>query len=147
MRNTLGLMYYCGQGVPEDYVQACIYFEQIIANPDIDPRVTADARNTLGGIYYVGGHGVPQDYEQARTYFEQVVANPDIDPQVTAKARNTLGLMYYCGLGVPQDYAQACIYFEQIIANPDIELPSNRRCEKYAWRHLLCRRTWSSSRL
>ena len=77
-------MYYCGQGVPQDYAQARTYFEQVVANPDIDPRVTANARYMLGEIYYLGGHGVPRDYVTARTYFEQVVANSDDNPTVIA---------------------------------------------------------------
>ena len=57
----LGEIYYLGgHGVPRDYVTARTYFEQIIANPGIDPRATANARYMLGNIYYVGGHGVPQ---------------------------------------------------------------------------------------
>ena len=75
-----------GEGVPQDDVQARTYFEQVVANSDDNPTVSAKARNILGKIYYFG-QGVSQDYARARTYFEQVVNDQHADLAAKESAR------------------------------------------------------------
>jgi TPR repeat protein len=57
-QNNLGLMYYNGQGVPQDYGEAARWY--LLAAE----QGNATAQSNLGSMYY-GGLGVPQDYVQA----------------------------------------------------------------------------------
>jgi uncharacterized protein len=57
-QNNLGLMYYNGQGVPQDYGEAAKWYRLAAEQGN------AEAQSNLGSMYY-GGVGVPQDYVQA----------------------------------------------------------------------------------
>ena len=70
----LGLMYYKGQGVPQDYAEALKWFRLAAAQGD------ADAQFNLGVMYH-NGQGVPQDYVQALKCFNLAAATstkPDL---------------------------------------------------------------------
>jgi hypothetical protein len=90
----LAHMYYYGQGMPRDYVEAARWY-----------RKAADLGNarsqfSLGYLYYYG-QGVPQDYLEGFRWFRKAADQGDVGAQVR------LGLMSYYGQGVPQDYAEA----------------------------------------
>ena len=55
---NLGVMYVKGQGVPQDYVQAAMWYRRAAQ------QGKALAQNNLG-VMYEHGQGVPQDYQQA----------------------------------------------------------------------------------
>jgi uncharacterized protein len=57
-QNNLGLMYYDGQGVPQDYREAAKWYRLAAEQGN------ATAQSNLGSMYY-SGEGVPQDYVQA----------------------------------------------------------------------------------
>jgi TPR repeat protein len=57
-QNNLGLMYYNGQGVPQDYGEAAKWYRLAAEQGN------ATAQSNLGSMYY-SGEGVPQDYIQA----------------------------------------------------------------------------------
>ncbi len=82
----LGMMYYGGQGVRQDYAQAVFWF-----------RKAADQRNDEAqhnlGVLYRDGQGVPQDYAQAALWFRKAAE------QGNANAQYLLGLQYGGGLG------------------------------------------------
>ncbi len=59
---NLGLMYYKGQGVPQDDAEALKWFRKAAAQD------LAAAQNSLG-VMYVNGQGVPQDYAQAHMWY------------------------------------------------------------------------------
>jgi uncharacterized protein len=63
----LGVMYANGQGVPQDYTQALIWY-----------RKAADQGNDHAqfglGLIYANGHGVPQDYVRAHMWFNIAAA-------------------------------------------------------------------------
>jgi len=60
-------MYYNGQGVPQDYVQAVKWYrlaaEQGVANAQVNL-----------GVMYVNGQGVPRDYVQAVKWYNLAVS-------------------------------------------------------------------------
>ena len=62
---SLGGMYHDGQGMPQDYVQALLWFEKAAA------QGSAKSQSYLGMMYFVG-QGVPPDY--VRSYMWYTVA-------------------------------------------------------------------------
>jgi TPR repeat protein len=60
-------MYYKGNGVPQDYVEAVKWFRLAAAHGN------AEAQSNLGVMYYKG-NGVPQDYVQAYKWFSLAAA-------------------------------------------------------------------------
>jgi TPR repeat protein len=55
---NLGLMYYNGQGVPQEYKAAVQWFRKAAEQGD------AEAQFNMGSMYY-NGESVPQDYSEA----------------------------------------------------------------------------------
>jgi TPR repeat protein len=95
---NLGLMYYRGEGVPQDYVEAVRWC-----------RLAADqghafAQSHLGTMYYKG-HGVPQNYVEAAKWYRLA------DDQGDAFGQHNLGVMYHRGEGLPQNYAEAAKWY------------------------------------
>ena len=103
-QNNLGVLYYNGEGVPQDYVQARQWFEKAAAQGD------AYAQNSLGMLYH-NGQGVPQHYTKARQWYEKAAAQGD------ANAQFNLGVLYYKGQGVLHDYVQAHMWCSLAAAN------------------------------
>ena len=71
---NLGLMYYKGQGIPQDYAEALKWFRLAAAQGD------AEAQFNLGVMYH-NGQGIPQDYVQALKCFNLAAATstkPDL---------------------------------------------------------------------
>jgi len=99
-QNSLGNMYYYGEGVTKNYAQA-IKWLQKSAN-----QGNADAQNSLGDMYYYG-EGVTKNYAQAIKWLQKS-AN-----QGNADAQNSLGDMYYYGEGVTKNYAQAIKWLQK----------------------------------
>ena len=90
----LGLRYFAGEGVQQDYAAAAKWYE-LAAN-----KGNAIAQLKLGAMY-IEGHGVLQhDAEAGRWY--RLAAE-----QGTAAAQYNLGVMYSEGRGVPQDDVEA----------------------------------------
>jgi TPR repeat protein len=89
----LGLMYYIGQGVEQDYQKAANWFKLAVAHAD----ARADCQYLLGAMHYTG-RGIPQDYKMAVTLFTKA------SQQGHAEAQHLLGLMYlYHVGGLPKD--------------------------------------------
>lgn len=61
---SVGVMYYYGKGINQDYEQAAMWFRQAAEHN------SADAQFALGGVY-LHGEGVEQDYNQAAYWFQQ----------------------------------------------------------------------------
>lgn len=95
----LGTMYYIGQGVPQDYSKAVMWWrraaDQGYAETQMAPFVS-----TLGFMYDTG-QGVPQDYAEAIKWYRKAA------DQGYAKGQSQLGAMYGIGHGVPQDFVEA----------------------------------------
>ena len=91
---NLGLMYFNGQGVPQDYAQAAKWF-RLAAD-----QGNADAQFHLGLMYYFG-EGVSQDDVEAAKWYRLAA------DQGHASAQFNLGVMYANGQGVRRNYVQA----------------------------------------
>ena len=71
-QNNLGLMYYNGQGVAQDYAAAAGWYRKAA------DQGNADAQYNLGNKY-ANGQGVPQDYVQAHKWFNLSATSGDAD--------------------------------------------------------------------
>ena len=97
---TVGVMYYYGNGVKQDYKKAREWFEKAAAMND------GRAFYALG-LIYSSGDGVRQDDKKAREFYEKATAMNN------AMAINNLGYMYEQGHGVKQDYKKARELYEK----------------------------------
>jgi len=97
-QNKLGLLYYEGKGVPQDYRQAKQLFEEAAKQGH------AGAQTNLGTIY-LHGEGAPRSDRMALFWFSQAAEQQD------ALAFAKLGLMYAQGRGVLQDFIQAHMWY------------------------------------
>ena len=77
----LGVMYYNGHGISQDYKKAAEWFAC---------SAVSEAQFILGVIYYLG-QGVQQDYNKAAKWFTKAAKEGLVQAQII------LGLMYECG--------------------------------------------------
>ena len=101
---SLGVMYYDGQGVPQDYKEAVKWYRKVAE------QGYAEAQYNLG-VMYDNGQGVPQDDKEAVKWYRKAAE------QGGADAQYNLGLMYSNGEGVPQDNVNAYAWFNVASAN------------------------------
>ena len=97
-QTTLGVMYFNGQGVPQDYDAALVWLS-LAANQGHDV-----AQFNLG-VMYDSGIGIDQDFSLAARWY-QLAAN-----QRHATAQYNLAQMYQSGDGVKQDSIRAHMWF------------------------------------
>jgi TPR repeat protein len=97
-QNKLGLLYYEGKGVPQDYRLAKQWFEEAAKQGHAGAQVNL-------GTLYLHGEGAPQSDQMALFWFSQAAE------QKEALAFAKLGLMYVQGRGVLQDYIQAHMWY------------------------------------
>jgi len=90
----LGILYYFGQGVPQDNGEAVKWYRRAAE------QGVALAQGSLGAMYG-SGRGVPQNYGEAVKWYRRAAE------QGVAEAQIRLGFMYYEGKGVPPDYVEA----------------------------------------
>ena len=90
----LGLMYYHGEGVEQDYSEAFKWYSKAAE------QGYAGAQTNLG-LMYSEGKGTAQDYVQAVKWYK-LAADKGF-----AEALHDLGFMYYTGHGVSQDFRKA----------------------------------------
>jgi TPR repeat protein len=103
--HLLGLMYYMGRGVPQDYKQALIWHRKAAV------KGKADAQYVVGAMYYTG-NAVIQDHKQAVIWFRKAAE------QGHAEAQQILGLMYRYHIGgLPQDNVLAYMLWNLAAAN------------------------------
>ena len=97
---NIGLRYYNGDSVAQDYAKAIDCFHQA-AEQGFTP-----AQYFLGECYYYG-RGVTQDYTQAVSWYRKAAERGN------ANAQSHLGYCYETGRGVTQDYAQAVYWYRK----------------------------------
>jgi TPR repeat protein len=85
---NLGLMYYDGEGVPQNFKKAAELYSQAAA------QGIANAQYNLG-MMYLNGKGVPQDVARGMALLEQAAAQGDEDAQtqLAAIASNTKAVL------------------------------------------------------
>jgi hemolysin activation/secretion protein len=96
----LGMMYANGQGVPQDYKKAALWYYKA------SERGNALAQYRLG-VMYANGDGVTQSYEDAVAWYRKAAK------QGNAMAQFNLGAKYASGQGVPQDYKEAASWYSR----------------------------------
>ena len=97
---ALGVMYYLGKGIQQDYKKAFECFQKA------SNQGYAEAQYYLGLIYQYGQEG-EQDYKKAFELFQKA------SNQGHEEAQCSLGTMYYSGKGIEQDYKKALECFQQ----------------------------------
>lgn len=98
----LGMLYETGQGVPQSYEQASLWYRKAAE------QNLAAAQYRLG-LLYSNGVGVPKDETQAAAWYRKAA------DQGSTYAQEALGLDYFTGEGVGKDYKEA--YFWLYIAS------------------------------
>ena len=94
----LGVMYFTGQGVPQDDAEAVKWY-RLAAD-----QGNANAQSFLGDMYE-SGKGVPQDDAEAVKWYRLAA------DQGLANAQALLGIMYVQGNGVLKDNVMAHMWF------------------------------------
>ncbi|MDM8566285.1 hypothetical protein QUF74_11630 [Candidatus Halobeggiatoa sp. HSG11] len=105
-QNNLGLAYYIGKNVKQNYEKA-IYWCHKAAKQGY-----FKAQFNLGNAYHKG-EGVEQNYKQATYWYEKAAK------QGIAQAQYNLGNAYYKGEGVKSDYKQAAYWWEKAAEQGD----------------------------
>lgn len=112
--HLLGLMYYMGRGVPQDFKQALEWHRKAAQ------RGKADAQYVVGAMYYTG-NAVIQDHKQAVVWFRRAAE------QGHADAQQVLGLMYRYHIGgMPQDNVIAYMLWNLAAANGSMAAAEQR---------------------
>ena len=99
-QNYIGVCYYNGDGVPQDYEKAVEWFAKAAKQND------AAAQYNLGYCYYKG-KGLSRDYDKAFSWYSKA-AN-----QGYASAQFRLGRCYRNGTGVPKDQTKAFFWYSK----------------------------------
>lgn len=112
--HLLGLMYYMGRGVPQDYKQALEWHRKAAQ------QGKADAQYVVGAMYYTG-NAVIQDHKQAVVWFRKAAE------QGHPEAQQVLGLMYRYHIGgMPQDNVIAYMLWNLAAANGSMNAAEQR---------------------
>ena len=97
-QNELGLLYYEGKGVVQNYGKAKEWFDKAVEQGHTGAQVNL-------GTLYLRGEGAPQSSQMALFWFTRAAGQED------ALALAKLGLMYAQGRGVLQDFIQAHMWY------------------------------------
>jgi TPR repeat protein len=95
---NLGVAYFNGQGVPQDYALAFFWHSKAAEQGH------AQALSNLG-LYHASGFGVPKDFAKAISYYQTAI-ELGVDWAI-----NNLGALYANGEGVAKDEVEAYAYY------------------------------------
>jgi len=100
---NLGVMYYEGKGVTQDYQEAVKWYRKAAE------QGLAGAQYNLGNGYY-NGIGVTQDFAEAEKWYRKAAEQGDAD------AQHALGWMYlnFNGEGFTQDLAETLKWWKKV---------------------------------
>ena len=90
---NLGVMYYEGRGVAQNYQQALSWYQKA-ANQGV-----AGAQYNLG-LIYATGQGVAQDFQQAKAWWQKVLTQPDTEENTQAKTNARIALQTLKEIGI-----------------------------------------------
>jgi hypothetical protein len=110
----LGTLYESGNGVPQDYAQAVVWYRKAAE------QNLAIAQYRLG-VLYANGVGAPLDKAQSAAWFQKAA------DQGYVYAQEMLGSDYLTGEGVQQDYAEAYLWFDIACASNAREVVAGQR--------------------
>ncbi len=100
----LGMLYYSGDGVTQDYKEAARW-HRLAAE-----QGSSTSQSSLG-LMYANGEGVTQDYKEAARWYRLSAE------QGWATAQANLGVLYSNGTGVIQDNVYAHMWFNIAASN------------------------------
>lgn len=112
-QSTVGVMYYNGEGVTQDYAAALVWLN-LAANQGY-----SIAQFNLGAMYD-NGEGVDQDFSEAFNWYELAAR------QGHTVAQFNIGAMYSNGEGVDQDNIRAHMWFNIAALNGNEVAAQNR---------------------
>ncbi len=115
-QDGLGLCYYTGRGVAQDYTQAVAWWHKAMEGSKFVRQQTAFRLAEC----YEKGLGVGKDCARAVEYYCKVgrCAYPGDEPY-HSESQYRLGLCYYNGTGVKQDCAQAVQWWRKAVKNEE----------------------------
>ena len=93
-QNSMGNLYYNGQGVPQNNAEAFRWYRLSAQQGNVD------GQGNLGWMFEYG-LGVAQDFSRAAKWYKRAADQGD------GWAQNSLGVLYYHGQGVQKDFGQA----------------------------------------
>jgi len=103
-QDILAIMYYVGQGVPQNRAEAIRLYRLAAEQGNVH------AQDALG-FAYQNGVGVQRDVSEAAKWFRKAADQDNLDAQFN------LGEMYELGNGVPQDYVLAYMWFTLVASH------------------------------
>ncbi len=112
-QTALGMMYYLGEGVPQDYAEAVAWCHRAAEQGNARGQIE------LGRMHY-HGEGVPQNYTEAFAWCHRAAE------QGNARGQIELGRMYEDGQGVPKDYVSAYMYYNLAVAKGQTDAREQR---------------------
>jgi hypothetical protein len=96
----MGVSYEYGEGVPQDYAQAAVWYRKAAEQGRAPSEAPVLAQFALA-VLYERGQGVPQNYAQAASWYRKAA---DRDHR---GAQAALSVLHAAGQGVPQDLVAA----------------------------------------
>jgi len=109
----LGLIYYYGRGITQDFTEALKWFKKAAEGGNIYAQHNV-------GYMYEKGEGAPQDYVEAAKWYLMAAERGN------SQAQYVLGMFYEKGLGVPQDDVQALMWYNLSAARGDTRAKAAR---------------------
>jgi TPR repeat protein len=109
---SLGLAYYWGSGVAQDYAEAVKWYRKAAEQGN------ADAQYNLG-VCYTEGQGVERDYTEAAKWYRRAAE------QGSPLAQYNLGVCYTEGQGVEKDYTEAAKWWRKAAEQDDAQAQCN----------------------
>ena len=107
-QNKLGLSYYRGENIPQDFNKALEWYRKAAA------QEFADAQYNLG-VMYDAGHGVPEDKAVAAKWYAKAAE------QGNPSAQYNLGVMYKDGRGAEKNLIEAYAWYNLAFGDKDAQ--------------------------
>lgn len=115
----IGLMYYEGQGVPQNYLEAVKWYK--LAASQGHPGAQFNL-----GVMYTLGRGIPQNYSESEVESEIVKLYKLSASQGLEAAQLNLGILYALGVGVPQSNVEAHMWINIAASKGSLEASKAR---------------------
>ncbi len=109
---SLGLCYYWGSGVAQDYAEAARWYLKAAEQGNVDAQYNL-------GVCYARGQGVEKDHPEAVKWYRKAAE------QGSPLAQYNLGVCYAEGEGVEKDYTEAVKWWRKAAEQEDTQAQCN----------------------
>jgi TPR repeat protein len=109
---SLGLCYYWGNGVAQDYAEAAKWYRKAAEQGNTDAQYNL-------GVCYTEGRGLEKDYGEALKWYRKAAE------QGSPLAQYNLGVCYTEGQGVEKDYTEAVKWWRKAAEQDDTQAQCN----------------------